>query len=101
MVEKDYFVKTGKNAASSETNVNKDGTLTVELKDENGNVIDKYTVDPETGKGTDADGNEVDLPQTGINSLGTAGAAVGAVMLMLAGAAAVHGSGVLRKKEND
>ena len=101
MVEKDYFVKTGKKAASSELSENKDGSVTVELKDADGKMIDKYTIDPETGKGTDANGEAVELPQTGINSLGTAGAAVGAVMLMLAGAAAVYGSGVIRKKEND
>lgn len=101
MAEKDYFAKTGKVAAASEAKENKDGTYTYELKDEKGNVVDTYTIDPVTGKGKDADGKEVDLPQTGINSLGTAGAAAASVMLILAGAAAVCGSGILRKKEDE
>ena len=102
MVARDYFVKTGKNATVSDATIANDGTYSYELKDEAGNVVDKYTIDPATGKGTDSKGNEVSLPQTGMNSLGTVATAAGAAMLMLTGAIAAYGSGVLRKKkEND
>lgn len=101
MAARDYFVKTGRNVTASEAKENKDGTYSYELKDENGNVVDTYTVDPATGKGKDADGNDVELPQTGVNSMTTAATAAVSVMFIIAGAAAVYGSGVLRKKEDE
>ena len=93
--------KTGKDAAEAVLKDSKNGTFTVILSDEKGNVLDTYTIDPETGKGKDSKGNDVDLPQTGNNSLKTAAAAAVAVTFMTVGAAAVYTSGVCRKKKDN
>ncbi len=98
MALKDYETKTGKTAANSVTKENADGTVTIDLIDLSGNVIDTYTINPETGIGTNSKGAEVNLPQTGNNSLGTAAAVAAALALLGAGAAAVKAS---RKKEED
>lgn len=98
MAVKDYETKTGKTAANSVTKENADGTVTIDLIDLSGNVIDTYTINPETGIGTNSKGAEVNLPQTGNNSLGTVAAVAAALALLGAGAAAVKAS---RKKEED
>ncbi|WP_297958950.1 S8 family serine peptidase [uncultured Ruminococcus sp.] len=60
----------------------------IELDDENYEAK-TYTIDPETGIGTDADGEEINLPQTGNNDVRTVAACAGAMLLILAGAAAI------------
>ena len=102
MAAKDYEEKTGIKPANTHPIVNDNNSVTVALYDENATPVDAYHLDPDTGKGTlNSDNSEVDLPQTGNNSLGTAGAAVSALLLAVAGAFAVLKSGMLRRKENE
>jgi hypothetical protein len=44
-----------------------DGNAVITLTDMEGNVLDVYTIDPVTGIGTETDGEEVNLPQTGFS----------------------------------
>ena len=60
----------------------------IEIDDDNYSVT-IYTIDPETGIGTDADGAEINLPQTGNNDVRTIAVCAAAMILMLAGAAAI------------
>ncbi len=102
MAAKDYEEKTGIKPANTHPIVNDNNSVTVALYDENATPVDAYHLDPDTGKGTlHSDNSEVDLPQTGNNSLGTVGAAVSAMLLAVAGAFAVLKSGMLRRKENE
>ena len=71
------------------------------LTDENGNVLDVYTVDPKTGTGTDSSNAEVNLPQTGNNSMTNWLLCVGAAMFMAFGFGAVKASGVFKRKEDE
>ena len=102
MAAKDYEEKTGVKPSNTQPMINDDNSVTVAVYDENATPVDAYHLDPDTGKGTlNSDKSEVDLPQTGNNSLGTAGAAVSALLLAVAGAFAVLKSGMLRRKENE
>ena len=94
----DYADKTGVTPADAETTENEDGTLSITLTDENGEVLDTYVIDPVTGKGASSDGTEVNLPQTGITSPGTAAVAVGSVFMIVIGTALVYTS---RKRRED
>ncbi len=67
----------------------------IEIEDENYEST-IYTIDPETGIGTDADGEEINLPQTGNNDVRTAAACAAAIFMILAGAAAI----ALSRREN-
>ena len=69
--------------------------------DENGNVLDVYIVDPKTGTGTDSSNVEVNLPQTGNNSMTNWLLCVGAALFMAFGFGAVKASGVLKRKEDE
>ena len=100
-VKGDYKSRTGKEAAESVLKENYDGTFTVILSDDKGNVLDKYIIDPETGMGRNSKGEKVDLPQTGNNSVKTVAAAAVAVSFMTVGAAAVYASGIGRKKKDN
>ncbi len=101
MALEDYKQKTGTTPAKAEASTNADGTLSIVLSDENGNVLDTYVIDPVTGIGTSSNGSEVNLPQTGNNSLKTVTAASAALALTLIGSFAVVKSGVIRKKEDE
>ncbi len=101
MASKDYESKNGKAPAKTVTKENADGTVSIELTDASGKVLDTYTIDPATGTGKDSKGGEVNLPQTGNNSLGTVSAVALALLLLGAGSAAVAGSGILRKKDEE
>lgn len=101
MALEDYRQKTGTAPTKAETTTNADGTLSIVLTDENGKVLDTYIIDPVTGIGTSSDGSEVNLPQTGNNSLKTVTAASAALALTLFGSYAVVKSGILRKKEDE
>ncbi|MBR3043508.1 MAG: S8 family serine peptidase [Oscillospiraceae bacterium] len=94
MAAADRSKKTGKPAAVSETVCSEDGTVVIKFDDGA-----EYKVDRFTGKGTDENGNAVNLPQTGNNDLSSAGAAAGAGILIFFGAAAVWVSGAFRRKE--
>lgn len=83
MAKIDYESQNGTAPAASETKDNGDGTYSIILSDENGDVIDTYTVD---------------LPQTGNNAVGTAAAVTAAAALTLMGALMI-GSAIFRKKD--
>lgn len=97
---KDYQSKTGVTASSAELTVSADGTYVIELSDESGKLLDTYTIDPETGIGTDSANEEVNLPQTGNNSLNNIFLVLGAFMIIGFGIFAVRASGCNRRKED-
>ena len=78
------------------------GTVTVVLEDENGEALDAYTVDPETGIGERfSDESTVNLPQTGNNSMTNLLVALGAFLLTGFGCFALKQSGMLRRKKEE
>jgi hypothetical protein len=93
--------KTGTMPAKAEATTNADGTLSIILTDEAGKVLDTYVINPVTEIGTNSDGSEVNLPQTGNNSMKTVTAASAALALMFLGSLAVVKSGILRKKKDE
>jgi hypothetical protein len=98
MAKIDYEKKQGI-AVTPEAVQNADGSVTVTLKDANGTVLDTYTLDVKTGVGKNAQGAEVNLPQTGNNAAGTLAAVSGAALTALAGALMVCRA--FRKKKED
>ena len=62
---KDYEGKTGVTPANAEIEYTTDDIAVITLTDAEGNVLDVYTIDPTTGTGTESDGGEINLPQTG------------------------------------
>lgn len=102
-VSNDYESKNGTAPDDAETKKNSDGTYSIILKDENGQVLDTYVIDPETGKGTNSGGETVELPQTGNNSLTNALTAFLALMMTGFGLVAIKMSGIFsrRKKEDE
>ena len=99
MAENDYKAKNGKTPAKSELIDNLDGTFSVILSDENGEVLDTYVFNPETGMGTDSKGGEVNLPQTGISSVKAIAPIAVATAFMIIGASAYISSIGRRKKD--
>ena len=97
----DYQKKTGIVPANAEITARSEEACEITLTDENGNVLDVYTVDPKTGTGTDSSNAEVNLPQTGNNSMTNWLLCVGAAMFMAFGFGAVKASGVLKRKEDE
>lgn len=87
--------------ANAEATANDDGTLSIVLTDASGNVLDTYIIAPETGIGKDSSGAEVNLPQTGNNSMGTLMTASGAVLLVFAGIFVMMKSGVIRRRKEE
>ena len=85
MAIKDYEVQNGTTPANAEAEKNADGTLSIQLTDENGKVLDTYTIDPVTATGIDTDKTNVNLPQTGVTSKSTAAAVGGAFAMIVAG----------------
>ena len=83
-----YQDKNGTVPKNVTASVNADGTVSIDL-----GGIDTYTVDPETGKGTDKRGNAVDLPATGMTSPLSAIVGTGAVLMTLLGGAILSKSG--------
>ena len=93
----------GKNesaAASAEITDKSNGQYQITLTDDSGDVLDVYEINPETGIGQDSNGNEVNLPQTGNNSLTNIMAVLGAFMMTVFGFVSVKFSGIFRRKEN-
>ena len=97
----DYQKKTGVTPANAEITARSENACKITLTDENGNVLDVYTVDPKTGTGTDSSNAEVNLPQTGNNSMTNWLLCVGAAMFMALGFGAVKASGILKRKEDE
>ena len=92
--QKDYQDKTGTTANAAITGWS-DTEYEITLTDDDDNVLDTYTVNPDTGVGTDAQGKEVNLPQTGMSGAHKAIAGLAALMT-LTGTAIVKKS---RKKD--
>lgn len=80
MAETDYTAKNEKAPAKSELKNNLDGSFSVILSDDNGEVLDKYTFDPKTGKGNNNNGDDIDLPQTGMSGTYKVLAGIAALM---------------------
>ena len=97
----DYQKKTGVTPANAEITARSEEACEITLTDENGNVLDVYTVDPKTGTGTDSSNTEVNLPQTGNNSMTNWLLCVGAALFMALGFGAVKASGILKRKEDE
>ncbi len=62
---KDYEGKIGVTPENAAIEYTADGNAVITLTDAEGNVLDVYNIDPFTGVGTESDGGEVNLPQTG------------------------------------
>ena len=92
----DYKEKTGVDANAAITGWS-DEEYDVTLTDDDDNVLDTYTVNPDTGIGTNEAGDVVNLPQTGTSGVHKAIAGL-AALLTLTGVALVKMSG---KKDED
>ena len=99
--ENDYFKKTGVEPYTSTYTENADGTLTITLIDEAGAILDKYTVHPNTGIGFNRTGEEVNLPQTGNNSMKNWLIVFGALMLIGLGVVSVKTSRVSFRRKDE
>lgn len=99
--ENDYYKKTGIEPYASTYTENDDETLTITLLDEDGNVLDKYTVHSKTGIGFDSSGEEVNLPQTGNNSMKNWFIVFGALMLIGLGSVSIKTSRVSFRRKDD
>ncbi|WP_295076919.1 leucine-rich repeat domain-containing protein [Ruminococcus sp.] len=64
----DYQYRNGKHVRGTDINTTDSGVYEITLKDADGNVLDIYYIDPQTGEGTNSADESVDLPQTGSNS---------------------------------
>lgn len=99
--KKNYNDKNGIMPDAANITETPDGKYQITLTDSSENVLDVYVIDPETGIGTDAEGNEVNLPQTGNNSLKNVLIAVGACMMTAFGFCALGYSGIIRRKKDE
>lgn len=97
----DYKNKTDVTAAKAEINENSDGQYEIILTDDSGNVLDTYVIDPYTGIGTNSANEEVNLPQTGNNSVTNILTFGGAFLITIIGLFAVRSSGVIRHKKDE
>ncbi|MDE5582835.1 MAG: LPXTG cell wall anchor domain-containing protein, partial [Ruminococcus sp.] len=87
-------------AVSAEIVEESNNNYKITLKDNSDNVLDVYEIDSETGIGEDSHGEEVNLPQTGNNSVTDIMTVLGALMTTIFGFVAVKFSGIIRRKEN-
>ena len=99
--ENDYFKKTGVEPYTFTYTENADGTLTITLIDEACAILDKYTVHPNTGIGFNSTGEEVNLPQTGNNSMKNWLIVFGALMLIGLGVVSVKASRVSFRRKDE
>ncbi len=95
----DYQKKNETAAASAVCKI-VDNKCEIELKDKDGNLLDTYTIDPNTGKGTDSANKAVDLPQTGTNAVNDWMYAVAAILLIGFGVLTLQRSGVYRRRKS-
>lgn len=95
----DYYQKTGIKAHMSEYIENSNGTISINLLDENGNILDTYTIHKKTGIGFDSEGNEVNLPQTGNNSLNNVFLILSSLTAVFVGAYIIYWSNIRKKDE--
>ena len=66
---KDYATKTGNTPAKAVLLETADGNYAITLTDKDGEVLDVYTVNPETATGTNMANEVVSLPQTGYSDI--------------------------------
>ena len=66
---KDYATKTGNTPAKAVLLETADGNYVITLTDKDGEVLDVYTVNPETATGTNMANEVVSLPQTGYSDI--------------------------------
>ena len=66
---KDYATKTGNTPAKAALLETADGNYAITLTDEDGEVLDVYTVNPETATGTNQANEVVSLPKTGCSDI--------------------------------
>jgi LPXTG-motif cell wall-anchored protein len=78
-----------------------DDKYEIKMKDKEGNILDIYTIDPETAEGTNSAGEIVSLPQTGNNSMMNVLVVVGAFMMIAMGLYAVIVSGNSHRKKEE
>ena len=97
----DYQKKTGIMAAAATITARSEDAYEITLTDENGGVLDVYTVDPKTGVGTDSSDTEVNLPQTGNNAMTNRLICIGAILLIGFGFLAVKASGTSKRKKGE
>lgn len=93
----DYQSKTGITPANAVLSETSDGYYDITLTDANGNVLDVYTIDPNTAIGTNRNGEEVNLPQTGYSNRYHTSVALATYMTVIGGAMVI-GSAILKKK---
>ena len=98
---KNYNGKNESSAATAEITDKSNSQYQITLTDDSGDVLDVYEINPETGIGHDSNGNEVNLPQTGNNSLKNIMVVLGAFMMTVFGFVSVKFSGIFRRKENE
>ncbi|MDE6677542.1 MAG: hypothetical protein K2K02_00725 [Ruminococcus sp.] len=70
------------------------------MKDNSGNILDVYEIDEETGIGADLENDEVNLLQTGNNSLKNIIIAFGVSMMTVFGLISVKFSRIIRRKND-
>ena len=97
----DYHSKTGITPEKAEINKILDEKYEIILTDNSGKVLDTYVIDPDTGTGTDSDNEEVDLPQTGNNSLKDIIIIICAFMTIVIGLCALKLSGIYNHKKDE
>ncbi|MCR4640221.1 FMN-binding protein [Ruminococcus sp.] len=95
----DYQSKNKVTDASASIKRTSDGDREISITDSKGNVLDKYTVDPETGKGVNSANEPVNLPQTGNNSMYRLFIILGAFMMIGLGMICIKGSMKVRRRE--
>lgn len=66
---KDYATKTGNTPANAALLETADGNYAITLTDEDGEILDVYTVNPKTATGTNMANEVVSLPQTGYSDI--------------------------------
>ncbi len=96
----DYKDKTGIIPANAVLGENADRDYEITLIYETGNVLDVYTVDPETAIGTSQSGEEVNLPQTGVYSMRNLLIFFGGALMIGFGLFMIKRSGVIGIKKS-
>ncbi|MDE6707009.1 MAG: LPXTG cell wall anchor domain-containing protein [Oscillospiraceae bacterium] len=97
----DYQDKTGVTPANAELTEIEAGQYEIILTDDAGAVLDTYVIDPVTGVGTNSNNEEINLPQTGNNSMKNIQIAVGAFVFAGIGFYLIETSGIIRRKKNE
>ena len=98
MAKRDYKTRTGVYPDSATATTLENGLVEIKLFDENGDLLEVYTVDPYTGVGLTNSGAGVELPQTGSNDPTDLAVALAALALMTAGGYMIFRS---RRRSNE